>query len=199
MDDLYGRVSLVNVLLIGAPGSGKGTQGQRLAQRLGMRHIATGDLLRKEVLERTTLGQQVAGYLERGELVPDEVIIDLVLPLIKEAAESDGYLLDGFPRSVEQAERVREMVTELGVPADAAIYLDAPSDVLVRRLLERARIEGRSDDTAEVIANRLQVFEDDTRPLVDYYRKRGLLQVVDANDDPDDVTAAIVSALDSVN
>jgi adenylate kinase len=189
----------VNVLLIGPPGSGKGTQGIRLAARLGMRHIATGDLLRKEVTDASPIGKRVSGYLERGELVPDEVIIDMVLPLIKEAAESDGYLLDGFPRSVEQAERVRALVAHLGVPPDAAIYLDSSRDVLVQRLLDRAQIEGRSDDTAEVIANRLQVFEDDTRPLVDYYRQRGLLHVVDANVDPDSVTAQIVSALDSAN
>jgi len=189
----------VNVLLIGAPGSGKGTQGQRLAARLGMQHIATGDLLRQEVADKTALGQQVAGYLERGELVPDEVIIDLVLPHVTEAAAKEGYLLDGFPRSVEQAKRVRDLVTSLGAPADAAIYLDAPREVLVQRLLDRARTEGRSDDTAEVIANRLQVFEDDTRPLVDYYRGRGLLHVVDANLDPDEVTAQILSALDSAD
>jgi adenylate kinase len=187
----------VNVLLIGPPGSGKGTQGQRLAARLGMRHIATGDLLRQEVADHTPLGQQVAGYLERGELVPDEVIIDLVLPYVLEAASAEGYLLDGFPRSVEQAERVRSQVTAHGGRADAAIYLDASRDVLVARLLERATTEGRSDDTAEVIANRLQVFDDDTRPLVDYYQQRGLLHVIDADADPDSVTAAIITALDS--
>lgn len=189
----------MNVLLIGAPGSGKGTQGQRLAARLGMRHIATGDLLRQQIADKTELGQRVSGYLSRGELVPDELIIDIVLPLIAEAAAAEGYLLDGFPRSVEQAERVRSVVAALGAPPDAAIYLDAPRDVLVQRLLARAQIEGRSDDTADVIANRLQVFDDDTRPLVDYYRARGLLRVVDANDDPDRVTEAIVSALDSTN
>ena len=187
----------MNVLLIGPPGSGKGTQGQRLAERLGMQHIATGDLLRSEVAKESPLGKQVAGYLERGELVPDEVIIDLVLPLIESAIAGNGYLLDGFPRSVEQADTVRALVTARGGRADAAIYLEAPRDVLVARLLERATIEGRSDDTAEVIANRLQVFEEDTRPLVDYYRQRGLLHVVDADADPDSVTAAIESALDS--
>jgi adenylate kinase len=187
----------MNVLLIGAPGSGKGTQGERLSALLGMRHIATGDLLRTEVAEKTPLGLEVVGYLERGELVPDEVIIDLVLPIVTDAAEHNGYLLDGFPRSVEQAERVRSVVTSLGATADAAIYLDAPREMLVERLLERARTEGRSDDTAEVIANRLQIFEDDTRPLVDYYRGRGLLHVVDASVAPDEVTKQIIAALDA--
>jgi adenylate kinase len=189
----------VNVVLIGAPGSGKGTQGQRLAARLGMRHIATGDVLRKEVLDGTELGDRVAGYLDRGELVPDEVIIDLVLRMVTDAASHEGYLLDGFPRSVEQAKRIRAALAEIGIRADAAIYLDAHRDVLVQRLLDRAHTEGRSDDTAEVIANRLQVFDDDTRPLVDYYRERGLLHVVDANLAPDEVTELIISALDSEN
>jgi adenylate kinase len=186
----------VNVLLIGPPGSGKGTQGQELAVRLGMRHIATGDLLRKEVADGTEVGRQVAGYLERGELVPDEVIIDLVLPHVTAAVNAEGYLLDGFPRSVDQAERVRELVMSLGARADAAIYLDAPQDVLVQRLLERAQIEGRSDDNAEVIKTRLKVFEDDTRPLVDYYRERGLLHVVNADQSAARVTADVISALD---
>jgi adenylate kinase len=187
----------MNVLLIGAPGSGKGTQGQRLAELMGMRHIATGDLLRKEVADETELGLEVAGYLERGELVPDKVIIDLVMPTVIDAAGSDGYLLDGFPRSVEQAEQVRAAVTRLGAKADAAIYLDAPREALVARLLERARIEGRSDDTADVIANRLQVFDDETSPLVDYYRGRGLLQVVDATRSPEEVTVLIMNALEA--
>jgi adenylate kinase len=189
----------VNVLLIGPPGSGKGTQGERLSKRLGLRHIATGDLLRKEVQDGTGLGQRVTGYLDRGELVPDEVIIDLVLPLVLEAAAHEGYLLDGFPRSVEQAERVRLRVAELGGSPDAAIYLDTSRAVLVQRLHERALIEGRADDTTDVIDNRLKVFEDDTRPLVDYYRSRGLLVVVDGDLDPDSVTAEIISALDSSN
>jgi adenylate kinase len=192
-------VSAVNVLLLGPPGSGKGTQGARLARQLGMRHIATGDLLRQEIADGSELGQRVTGYLERGELVPDELIIDLVLPLVRDAAAAEGYLLDGFPRSVEQAERVRAMVTELGAQADAAIYLDVPHDVLIQRMLDRATTEGRVDDTASVIENRLQVFEDDTRPLVDYYRQRGLLHVVDATLDPDSVTAQIISALDSAD
>lgn len=189
----------MNVLLIGPPGSGKGTQGARLALRLGMRHIATGDLLRTEIADGSDLGRQVTGYLERGELVPDELIIDLVLPLVLDAAAAEGYLLDGFPRSVEQAERVRALVTQLGAHADAAIYLDVPRELLVQRMLDRAATEGRVDDTAQVIDNRLQVFEDDTRPLVDYYRQRGLLHVVDATLDPDSVTAQIISALDSAD
>jgi adenylate kinase len=186
----------MNVLLIGPPGSGKGTQGQRLAERLGLRHIAAGDLLRKEVADETAVGLKVSGYIERGELVPDDVILELVLPAVRAAlASHDGYLLDGFPRSVEQAELVRRLDDE-EVSADHAIYLEAPRDELVRRILARAEIEGRPDDTAEVIANRLQVFADETRPLVDYYEGRGVLRTVDATLSPEEVTNQILAALD---
>ncbi len=139
------------LLLIGPPGAGKGTQGARLAERLGIEHIAAGDLLRAEVANATPIGQQAAAIMDRGELVPDSVILELLLPRVLQAAEAGGYLLDGFPRSVEQAERVRHQVADIGGSPDAAIYLDASHDVLVQRLLERARIEGRVDDTAEVI------------------------------------------------
>jgi adenylate kinase len=185
----------MNVVLLGPPGSGKGTQGQRLADRLGLTHIATGDLLRGETAAGTPLGRRVQGYLDRGELVPDEVIIDLVLPMITEAVKGNGYVLDGFPRSVSQAQSGREMAEKIGATPNLVVYLDVPTEALVERLLARAQIEGRSDDTHDVIANRLQVFDDETRPLIDYYRGRGLLHIVDADRPEDDVTAEILSAL----
>ena len=187
----------MNVLLIGPPGSGKGTQGQRLAERLGLRHIAAGDLLRHEVATESPVGLEVAGLLKRGELVPDQVIIDLVLPVVRDAvANGNGYLLDGFPRSVEQAEQVRAIVDDEGHSADHAIYLDASPEELVGRILARAAIEGRSDDTEDVVKNRIQVFEDETRPLVDYYEGRGVLRRVDATQSPDAVTDQILAALE---
>jgi adenylate kinase len=188
----------VNVLFIGPPGSGKGTQGERLAQRLGLEHIAAGDLLRAEVANGTPLGRQVADLMQRGELVPDVVILSLLMPRVLAASEANGYLLDGFPRSVEQAVEARALAERAGASPDAVIYLDAPREELVRRILARAAIEGRADDNPDTVANRLQVFDEATRPLVDYYRKRGLLQVVDANRDEDDVTQSIVAALEQV-
>jgi adenylate kinase len=185
----------MNVLLIGPPGSGKGTQGERLAQRLGLEHIAAGDLLRAEVDNGTPLGRQVADFMERGDLVPDVVILSLLMPRVLAAAEANGYLLDGFPRSVEQAVEARSLAERAGASPDAVIYLDAPRDELVRRILARAAIEGRADDNPETVANRLQVFDEATRPLVEYYRTRGLLHVIDANQPEDDVTQAIMTAL----
>jgi adenylate kinase len=185
----------MRVLLVGPPGSGKGTQGERLSRTLGLTHIAAGDLLRAEVARGSELGTRVREFLDRGELVPDQVIIDLLLPKVVEAAESGGYLLDGFPRTVEQALAARKLAEQAGAGPDAAIYLDVPREELVRRILERAKEQGRSDDNEQTVANRLQVFDEATRPLIDYYRDRGLLHVIDAARDEPTVTTAILDSL----
>jgi adenylate kinase len=185
----------MNVLLIGPPGSGKGTQGERLAQRLGLEHIAAGDLLRAEVAAGTPLGRQVSEMMQRGELVPDVVVLSLLMPKVLAAAEGNGYLLDGFPRSVEQAVEARKLAEQADAGPDAVIYLDAPRDELVRRIVARAATEGRSDDNPETVRNRLEVFDEATAPLVDYYRGRGLLHVINADQDADDVTGDILAAL----
>lgn len=185
----------MNLLLIGPPGSGKGTQGERLAARLGLAHIAAGDLLRAEVSAQTSLGREVSGRMQRGELVPDEVIIALVMPKVLAAAAANGYLLDGFPRSLEQAREARALAEQTDAAPQAVIYLDVPRAELMRRILVRARAQGRADDNEQTVTNRLHVFEQATRPLVDYYRERGLLTVIDADQDADAVTEAIVSAL----
>lgn len=185
----------MNVLLIGPPGSGKGTQGARLAARLGLEHLAAGDLLREEVEQETPIGREAAQIMQRGELVPDDVVIRLLMPRVIAASEADGYLLDGFPRSVEQAMEARKLADLAGAGPDAVIYLDAPRDELVRRILARAEVEGRSDDNPVTVTNRLRVFDEATRPLIDHYRERGLLHVVDADQDEDAVTADILRAL----
>jgi adenylate kinase len=189
----------MKLLLIGPPGSGKGTQGELLAQRLGLEHIAAGDLLRAEVEAQTPLGRRVADMMQRGDLVPDAVIISLLMPKVIAAAEGSGYLLDGFPRSVEQAVEARKLAEQVGAAPDAVIYLDAPRDELMRRILSRAEIEGRADDNPTTVANRLEVFDEATRPLVDYYRDRGMLHIIDASVDEHAVTDQIMAALDGVS
>jgi adenylate kinase len=185
----------VNVLLIGPPGSGKGTQGERLAAHLKLEHIAAGDLLRAEVESGTKIGKHAAALMQRGDLVPDDVIISLVMPKVVSAAHANGYLLDGFPRSVEQAVETRRLAAQAGAAPDAVVYLEAPRDELVRRILARAEVEGRQDDNPETVSNRLHVFDEATRPLVDYYRGRGLLHVVNAAQSEDEVEREILAAL----
>lgn len=188
----------LNVLLIGPPGAGKGTQGERLAQRLGLIHIASGDLLRAEVAAGTELGRRAAEIMRRGQLVPDEVITGMVLPRITEAARDGGYLLDGFPRTLQQTQEVRRLADVDSVAPHAVLYLDVPRDELVRRILARADEQDRSDDNEETVQTRLRVFEEATRPLIEHYRERGLLHVIDAARDPDSVTADLVQLLTSV-
>jgi adenylate kinase len=189
------RGCTVKVLLIGPPGSGKGTQGERLAARLGVDHIAAGDLLRAEVAASTPLGVQVRQFLDRGDLVPDVVILSLLIPKVLAAAAGGGYILDGFPRSVEQAVEARKLADQANAGPEAVVYLDVPREELMRRILARAKVEGRADDNEETVENRLRVFDDATHPLVDYYRERGLLHVIEAAQDEDSVTAAILDSL----
>ena len=183
----------MRVLLLGAPGSGKGTQGQRLARHLGVAHIASGDLLRAQVRDRTELGRVAAGYLDSGRLVPDGVVFDLVLPMVLAAAGAGGYVLDGFPRSVAQAVRVEELPGDGSVGPERVVFLAVPQHLLEQRLLTRAA--GRSDDTPAVIADRLRVFESETRPLIDHYRARGVLREVAADLSADEVTDAVLAVL----
>ena len=166
-----------------------------LSDRFGLTHIAAGDLLRAEVEAGTPIGKEAADYIDRGELVPDQLVIDLLMPVVIESVSGRGYVLDGFPRSVGQAQVARGMAEEAGATPDAVIYLEASRDELVRRILDRAKIEGRTDDNAEVINNRLQVFEEATRPLVDYYRGRGLLYVVNADQPEEAVAENILAAI----
>lgn len=183
----------MRLLLIGAPGAGKGTQAVRLAETLGITHISSGDLLRQHVTDGTALGKSVQQYVSRGDLVPDQIVLDMLRKPIVAASEAGGYVLDGFPRTVDQARVAYETAKDLGVAVQVALHLDVPKDELVRRLLARGR---GADDTQEVIEHRLEVYEAMTRPMVDYYAERELLVTVDGSQPPDDVTRAMVEAID---
>jgi adenylate kinase len=182
----------MRLLLIGAPGSGKGTQAQRLAERFGITHISSGDLLRQHVKDGTALGRTIKSYVEAGDLVPDAVVMDMLRKPTVAATESGGYVLDGFPRTVEQAEAVFPTALALGVEVQAAIHLDVPREELVRRLLARHR---GSDDTEAVIEHRLQVYLDKTVPLLEYYAGREWMFTVDGAQPPDAVHAEILGRL----
>jgi len=185
----------VRLLLLAPPGAGKGTQGERLAAWSGVRHIAAGDLLRGVVRAGGPLGTQIAACQARGDLVPDQIVLDVLTPAVADAAARGGYILDGFPRTLPQAVAAAELAVRLGVRLDAAVYLYAPEEVLTRRLLGRASHGGRADDVAEVIQHRLRLFAETTGPLVPYYTERGILVAVDADQPPDSVTAGIQAGL----
>jgi adenylate kinase len=182
----------MRLLLIGAPGAGKGTQAERLSERFGITHISSGDLLRQHVKDQTALGQTIKSYVDQGDLVPDAVVMDMLRKPVVAAAETGGYVLDGFPRTVEQAKAAFQVAQALGAEVQAAVHLDVPREDLVRRLLSRGR---GSDDTEEVIGHRLQVYLDNTVPLLDYYAGREWMFAVDGSQPPDAVHEEIVARL----
>jgi adenylate kinase len=179
----------VRLVLVGPPGAGKGTQAVRLAERLGVPHISTGDLFRANLSEMTPLGVEAKRYMDAGDLVPDEVTSRMVRSRLDEADAAGGFILDGFPRTVRQAEALDSMLAELGASLDAVVEFAASDEVVVQRLLGR----GRSDDTEDVIRNRQKVYRDETAPLLEYYRAK--LVSVDAVGQVDEVFARTVDSL----
>jgi adenylate kinase len=185
----------MRLLLIGAPGAGKGTQAIRLAEHFGITHISSGDLLRQHIAEQTSLGTSIRGYVERGDLVPDQIVMDMLRKPVVAANKNGGYVLDGFPRTVHQAEAAYLAAKDLGVAVQVAAHLDVDHDELVRRLLSRGR---GSEDTQEVIDHRLRVYEDQTRPMLDYYAERENLVVVNGARPMDEVTWSLQVQLQRV-
>ena len=181
--------------MIAAPGAGKGTQGAVIAQHFGIPHVATGDLLRDHVSRGTELGRAVQQFLDRGELVPDEVVLEMVRGAF-EAARGGGYVLDGIPRTMEQARALYEIAVELDMTADVALHLQVEDAELIRRLLARAAVSGRSDDTEEVIRRRLDLYYKVTHPILEWYGERGILVSVDAMRSADVVGRHILTALE---
>jgi adenylate kinase len=180
----------MRLVLIGAPGAGKGTQAERLAAQFGIAHISSGDLLRQHVRDRTSLGRRVKSYVDSGDLVPDGLVMAMLRKPVLAAAS--GYVLDGFPRTVEQAKASYAVVRALGAEVQAAIHLDVPREELVRRLLARGR---GSDDTAAVVDHRLQVYLDNTVPLLEYYAGREWMFTVDGAQSADAVHEDIVTRI----
>jgi adenylate kinase len=182
----------MRLLLIGAPGAGKGTQAELLARRFAITHISSGDLLRQHVQRHTSLGRTIKAYVEQGDLVPDAVVRDMLRKPVVAAVRAGGYVLDGFPRTVEQAQASFPTAQALGVEVQAAVHLDVAPAELVRRLLSRGR---GNDDTIAVIEHRLQVYQERTVPLLRYYAGREWMFIVDGAQPPDAVHADIVARL----
>lgn len=186
----------MNIILLGAPGSGKGTQGTILSKRLDIPRVATGDLLRAAVRDDTPLGREASQFMTRGELVPDRVILGLIEEVLASPDAERGILMDGFPRTVAQAEAVDARLAERGRAVDHVLTFEVPRDELVRRMIGRAAAEGRSDDTPEAFEQRLAVYEEQTTPLLDYYRRRGILTVLDGTGSIDDIAGRVMEAIE---
>jgi adenylate kinase len=186
----------MRVLLIGPPGAGKGTQATRIAEHFDLARIATGDLLREEVAKGTELGQVARQYMDQGDLVPDELVIQLTRNRMLEASEEEGgYVLDGYPRTLAQAEAAYRWAMAKGIPFDLTLYFEIEEQELLARLAGRAREEHRSDDTEETVRHRLEVFANQTLPLVDYYQRRGILVRINAVGPVDAISEQIFASL----
>ncbi|WP_028045047.1 adenylate kinase [Cellulomonas sp. URHE0023] len=183
------------LVLLGAPGAGKGTQAVRLAESLGIPAISTGDLFRANIKGGTPLGLKVQEYTSRGALVPDSVTNDMVRDRLAQADAADGFLLDGYPRNVAQVAELDAILAASGVALDRAVELTADPEIVVPRLLKRAEIEGREDDTEDVIRHRLDVYAQETAPIASVYADRGLLTQVDGIGEIDDVTSRLLAVI----
>lgn len=183
------------VIFVGPPGVGKGTQALRLVGKLEVVHLSTGEILRAAMAEGSPLGTEARSFVEQGRLVPDELIVNMIGDRLARPDCENGWLLDGFPRTVNQARALDQLLAEQERRIDVVLALTAPVEELKKRLLKRAELEGRSDDNPTTIAQRLQVYEDQTAPVLDYYRRQSLLKEVDGLGTPDEVFGRIEQAL----
>ncbi|MEM9908660.1 MAG: adenylate kinase [Cyanobacteria bacterium P01_D01_bin.44] len=184
---------MTRLIFLGAPGAGKGTQAQFLSEECDVPHISTGDILRSAVAEQTELGKKAQSYMDAGELVPDDLILDLIRERLGQEDSANGWILDGFPRNVPQANFLDELLDKIQQPCDFVLNLDVPDEVLVARLLSR----GRADDNEAVIRNRLVVYREQTQPLIDFYRNRQQLVSVDGNQPMEAVTTDLKHIISS--
>jgi adenylate kinase len=189
-------MSARRLLLLGAPGAGKGTQAQRLASKLAVPQVSTGDMLRAAVAAGSEVGQRAKAYMDAGKLVPDEVVIGVAEQRLGQPDAKKGFILDGFPRTAGQADALDKLLPKLGVSLERCVSLQVDEEELVKRLLKRAQIEGRADDNEQTIRTRMQVYRDSTAPLIAYYRARGVLREIDGEGAVDEVARRLEQALE---
>lgn len=186
----------MRLLILGPPGAGKGTQAVRVAERFGVPAISTGDIFRQNIRDETPLGQKVKAIIDSGQYVPDEVTNDLVRDRLAQDDARGGFLLDGYPRTADQVRELDDILAGQGLALEHVLELTVDTEEVVARLLKRAETDGRSDDTEDVIRTRQQVYAEQTAPLLDVYRERGLLVQVDGTGEVDEVTERVLAALD---
>lgn len=187
-----------NIVIFGAPGSGKGTQSDLLIQKYGFKHISTGDVLRSEIKAGTQLGHTANEYISQGQLIPDSLMIQILASTYDSLCPCEGLIFDGFPRTIPQAEALKEMLAERGTAVSAMLELSVPDEELMTRLIERGKTSGRADDNAETIAARLKVYHTQTKPLADWYEAEGLRHAVCGTGSLEDINAALCAVIDAL-
>ena len=189
---------MLNIVIFGAPGSGKGTQSERSVEKYGINHISTGDVLRAEIKNGTELGKTAKGYIDQGQLIPDELMIDILASVFDSFKDSKGVIFDGFPRTIAQAEALKKMLAERGQDVSVMLDLEVPEDELMVRLIKRGKDSGRADDNEETIKKRLHVYHSQTAPLIDWYKNEKKYQHINGLGTMDGIFADICEAVDKL-
>ena len=189
---------MLNIVIFGAPGSGKGTQSERIVEKYGINHISTGDVLRAEIKNGTELGKTAKGYIDQGQLIPDELMIDILATVFDSFKDSKGVIFDGFPRTIAQAEALKKMLAERGQDVSVMVDLDVPEEELMVRLIKRGKDSGRADDNEETIKKRLHVYHSQTAPLIDGYKNEKKYQHINGLGTMEGIFAEICEAVDKL-
>ena len=189
---------MLNIVIFGAPGSGKGTQSERIVEKYGINHISTGDVLREEIKNGTELGKTAKGYIDQGQLIPDELMIDILASVFDSFKDSKGVIFDGFPRTIAQAEALKKMLAERGQDVSVMVDLEVPEDELMVRLIKRGKDSGRADDNEETIKKRLHVYHSQTAPLIDWYKNEKKYQHINGLGTMEGIFAEICEAIDKL-
>ena len=189
---------MLKIVIFGAPGSGKGTQSERIVEKYGINHISTGDVLRAEIKNGTELGKTAKGYIDQGQLIPDELMIDILASVFDSFKDSKGVIFDGFPRTIAQAEALKKMLAERGQDVSVMLDLEVPEDELMVRLIKRGKDSGRADDNEETIKKRLHVYHSQTSPLIDWYKNEKKYQHINGLGTMDGIFADICEAVDKL-
>ena len=189
---------MLNVVIFGAPGSGKGTQSERIVEKFGINHISTGDVLRAEIKNGTELGKTAKGYIDQGQLIPDELMINILASVFDSFKDSKGVIFDGFPRTIAQAGALKQMLADRGQAVSVMLDLDVPEEELMTRLIKRGQESGRADDNEETIKKRLLVYHSQTAPLIDWYKNEGVYKHIQGLGTMDGIFADICKAIENV-
>ena len=189
---------MLNIVIFGAPGSGKGTQSERIVEKYGINHISTGDVLRAEIKNGTELGKTAKGYIDQGQLIPDELMIDILASVFDSFKDSKGVIFDGFPRTIAQAEALKKMLAERGQDVSVMVDLEVPEDELMVRLIKRGKDSGRADDNEETIKKRLHVYHSQTAPLIDWYKNEKKYEHINGLGTMEGIFAEICEAIDKL-